>query len=148
EPVTDQVLSLGRGMVATGTVVDSDSQGPIPEAQVSFVMQVSGPNNNVVRSGKTGPDGRFEVKGLAEGTFSLGAGAKGYFAGKAQTVDLTRDGETEFTLTLSQASSISGRVVDSSGTPVAGASVRPNISFSGGGWDPRMGTLGNLSART
>jgi protocatechuate 3,4-dioxygenase beta subunit len=147
--IAEQVLRLGRGMKATGKVVDSETQAPIAEAQVSFLMQINGPNNNSRRSGKTGPGGSFEVKGLGEGAYSLTASAKGYFTSKPQTVAISEEGEKEFTLSLEQGSSISGRVLDSSGSPIPGAAIRPNISFTNGAnWDPRMGSLGNLTART
>jgi uncharacterized GH25 family protein len=153
EKVEGIVLRLPAGFVATGAVVDSETQEPVAEAQVFFDLKSQGKNAvqgpGVRRTGKTGTDGRFEVKGLGEGTYSLSARAKGFLSGSGRQVEISAESEREFSVPIDLGGSISGRVIESTGTPVAGATVRPSVNVtSPEEWNQGFGNVFAISVAT
>ncbi|MGH9360970.1 MAG: carboxypeptidase regulatory-like domain-containing protein, partial [Thermoanaerobaculia bacterium] len=145
--VEGEVIRLPRGLSATGKVVDGLTQAAIAQAVVTFTHESQGSGSVPRRTAQTGPEGTFEVKGLREGKFALAARARGYFSSKPQAVTIAPGGGREFTIPLEAGSSIAGRVLDTAGKPIAGATVRPNPAFSNNqGYDPRFQSLQDANA--
>jgi len=81
------------------------------------------------------PDGRFLLEGIAPGSHRITAKAPGRVEGKA-TVEVASASTTEVTIALELAGIILGRVVDSAGAPVEGATVTwERIAEDGGASD-------------
>src|SRR5262245_64100554 len=103
--------------------------------QMNFI---AGPENRPRAT--TGPDGRFEFKGLAKGDYMLAARKQGF---SEAILDPAKVGEgaEPVELVLSAGASISGLVVDSAGQPAEGyfVQIRPR---SGGGDGPMRGLGG------
>ncbi len=134
EKIEGHEIRLPAGTAVAGSVVDAETQEPVKDAQVFFDLvaqgQASVQGPGMRRTGKTGADGRFGVKGLGEGSYSLSARAQGFLAGKAQTVFVAPDGPKEFMVTLDLGGSIAGRVLDDAGSAVVAATVRPSVSLT------------------
>ena len=130
----------GRGMaVLRGQVVAADSGAPIRRAQV----RVSGVGLRESRVATTDAQGRFEVRELAAGRYTLTASKGGFVTlqygqrrpgesgtplelGDAQTLDKVIVG-------LPRGSVITGRITDEFGEPVVNAAVTAwHYAFVGG----------------
>ncbi len=126
--VEDQVIRLGRGLHATGRLVDSATAEPIAGARVKFHYQNPERRKNEwhlvdEKSANTAPDGAFIVAGLAEGQHEVSCEAKGYFRKKGEHVSVDGRSIEGMELTLDRGGTISGQVLDGEGKPVAGARV-------------------------
>jgi hypothetical protein len=133
EKTTGQVIRLSRGVAAAGKVVDGATGEAVADAQVGF--QPADPQDGgslIVKSGKTGADGMFTVKGLREGNYMVSATAKGYLRSKATVLAIGADGARDLQLSLERGGSIGGRVLGEGDLPVVGATVRLGWTFSGG----------------
>src|SRR5207247_1997604 len=90
---------------------------------------------------QTGPDGRFEFRGLASGDYTLVASKRGYSRDRIDPVKVAegRGGEA-FELVLKPGATISGFVKDRGGNGVPGyrLAARPSGAVSG----PMMGPFG------
>jgi protocatechuate 3,4-dioxygenase beta subunit len=127
---------LQRGLSLIGLVRDENGQ-PIPGAEARLnqtrtfrggrggnVMQLvlaGGPDSR--ERTESGPDGRFEIKGLSAGEYSLTVQKPGY---TEQTLDPVKVGEgaVPVEVTLSAGASISGIVMQPNGNGVEGQLVR------------------------
>lgn len=78
---------------------------------------------SVFRPISSDADGKFEVVGLQPGAYTILASLPGYVLSESDSQPIYRPGET-VTLTLVKGGVITGRVTNSSGDPVVGASVR------------------------
>ncbi|MEW5740727.1 MAG: carboxypeptidase regulatory-like domain-containing protein [Myxococcota bacterium] len=125
EPTVAEV-TLGPGRPLTGRVVDKDTTAPIPGALVTAAASSPGgldkpwrfPQETHVTAQADGL-GRFRVE-LPEGVeVSLQAQAPGY----ARTDSFPGDDSTDVTLQLVRAVRVEGVVVDTTGNPLAGATV-------------------------
>jgi protocatechuate 3,4-dioxygenase beta subunit len=118
------VLDVGARL--TGHVVDT---GGAPAA--SAVVQVGGASveSALIRQAHCDDDGRFELAGLPRTAIHLVASSE-TASSPLVSVDLTDRRERDVTVTLDGDHRITGKVVDSSGAPVAEARVvaRPEIS--------------------
>jgi len=122
-------LTLKTGAVLAGTVLDAQGQ-PLPGARLSVMLRSSDPGIPLgffIAETATGAEGTFELKALPPGRpYYLSAMATGY---GLQTLSIEASHVNDHRrdvgpLRLSPANlSISGRVVDSQGQPVAGATV-------------------------
>lgn len=104
--VTKVVLKAELGATLTGRVVDHEGK-PVEQAIVS----VSGRPQNVV----SGPDGRFEWKGLSPGPTELWAIHQNGAESKHVTATAPA---TDVVLTIPEVARVTGRVVDERGAPV------------------------------
>jgi RNA polymerase sigma factor (sigma-70 family) len=111
-----EVESLGA---ITGTVVRSGR--PVAGADLS----VNGPNDRELAPTRTDAAGRFELRGLRAGPWTLFASSEsaGAFGRAPEIVQLARGATVDVTIELTYAAAIAGTVVDQDGAPVAGVSV-------------------------
>lgn len=117
-----------RGAIV-GRVVRGER--PVPGANLA----ISGPNDSDLGEVRTDGDGRFEVRGLRPGPWTVAASDDRVGAfGTGETVHLARGETKEVTIDLAYAASIAGRVVDQQGKPIAGVAVlfRSTKSDDGG----------------
>jgi protocatechuate 3,4-dioxygenase beta subunit len=116
-------ISLRRGFTARGTVRDSSTAQPVDGASV-FASQEGDESDGGVTSGRTDGTGRFELRGLAPGDYTVRVEARGYLDGRASAQIVPEDAD-HLAFTLEKAGSISGRVLDHAGQPLAGVRVFP-----------------------
>ena len=123
ERVTDQTIRLRRGFAISGSVLEAETRKPVPFAWVTCELADATAGVRILRTGETGTDGRCELEGLVEGTYVLNVTAAGHFLGAPQSVTVSSQGKPQFTVLLDRGGSISGRVIDTSGNPLAGATL-------------------------
>jgi hypothetical protein len=124
--------------VITGTVVDGDSGAPIGGAVVQLNTRVAigaGRGGAVNDQLMTTPDGRFLLRGLPKGPYVLTVRKPGYMNGvpgrrsprstSTQAIELT-DGQriTNLSISMWKYASIIGTIVDETGEPFVGATVK------------------------
>lgn len=118
---------------------------PLPNAS----LFISGPNDRELGDIRSDANGRFEVRGLRPGPWSLYAGddRKGAF-GRGETVHLARGATAEITIDVAYSAAIAGRVVDQNGAPVAGVTVMFNSTKSEDGGITATAEDGSFRAAT
>ncbi len=126
--VADFVLT--RGGVVRGQVIARDSGLPVPNAILDAVASRSWSH------AEAGEDGRFELRGLADGTVTIGARASGYASVTPTVVDLAVDQrQDDVRVSVDAAFSIVGRVVSATdavrGIPGVAVHAMP---FDQGSW--------------
>ena len=114
---------LVSGTEVSGRVTDA-SGAPIAGASVS------GSSGNSSDFATTAADGTYTLDSLALGTVYVNVSANG-FAAQSRSVDISGD-TTGVDFALVKGTLVSGRVTDTSGAPIAGASVSGSGS---GGYD-------------
>ncbi|MEC8493553.1 MAG: carboxypeptidase-like regulatory domain-containing protein, partial [Planctomycetota bacterium] len=124
-------LTLIGPATITGLVVD-DRGEPVPEFEVVAQPAESGVRSE--RASFASDDGRFSFARIGTGEWTLEARAEHMVP--AGGVDVALPGEAGvLTLRLDRAATVTGRVTDPAGAPVADADVRVEESSSGrGGW--------------
>lgn len=136
----DLVLMLSRGLALSGRVVD-DRGAPVTtfEIDVSPVPARDGAwlhgNDGASCSVSGSDDGSFAVEGLSPGQWQVLVAHRGHVDSRPVIVQLPSAGPV--TLVLRRPASVSGTVVDPSGSPVADALVSlavSDASWSEGGW--------------
>lgn len=110
-----------------GVVLGPDGQ-PAPQAQVTAMIQTFGPGASVATmfaTPLTGPDGTFEITGVPERRVTIQATKAGAASSAELQVPALKPGEKrdDVELRLRAPHFIAGRVVDTSGTAVAEASI-------------------------
>jgi len=147
-------IALQRAAAVSGRVTD-EKGAPVAGARVRFVAAQGmrailrgGPAAFLGQPGvATGPDGVFRLRGLApERNRTLEAAKAGYVTAKRHGVTL-KGGEVvkDVALILKRGLEARGRVVDSAGQPIAGASVR--VSRPEGETSRFMFRIGGLEDR-
>jgi hypothetical protein len=101
---------------------------PVAEASIlSFPVSLSGNIESTVTSlfspVISDGDGKFEVTSLRAGAYTISASAPGYVLSDQDSKTFYRPGDT-VTITLVKGGVVTGRVTNSSGDPLVGASVR------------------------
>jgi len=127
------------GGVVTGVVRRADSGAPVPEAQVAIVGETESVDQAMRRATLTDANGRFTVRNIAPGPYTIFVQAEGYFGetaaadGATRTKKYVRADEAQqvdtSVLKLVAGSVISGRVSGPDGQPLAGASVEALKAF-------------------
>ena len=147
-------LDLDESAEIIGTVLDRRTGQPIADATVSLSADLL---SLAPARSRTNEDGTFRVTGLAPGTYWLSLSAEGYVAlsGRSCTVP------SEVELTMDQEAVVSGRVIDSRGFALAGATVEPGhtsmpssrptlltpVGSFGGAVAPTPGPIDNIGVR-
>lgn len=120
-------IPLKPGLTVAGRARDLDSKEPVAGATVLACGPETGFGESACRSGVTGDDGRFEVKGLAAGSVNLEVVAPRYARATRDGVPVVPSkpdaaGSTrETVIFLQPGAAVAGRVVDGNGKPVQGA---------------------------
>jgi carboxypeptidase family protein len=125
----------GRGQQVQGTasirglVTSADTNSPVRRAQV----RATSPDTRSARLSTTDADGRFELRDLPAGRWTISA-AKGGFVTQqfgqrhpfesVEPIDLADGQRFTANFTLSRGSAITGRVSDEFGDPITGARVQ------------------------
>jgi len=121
-------ITLGRAGELRGRVVD-EKGSPLRGASVSAHASREGPSLMYDTEGspdaQTSADGKFELRRLAAGAYTVRATAKDRETAVRQDVEVVpgKPGE-ELEITLGPGESLSGKVVDESGAPIAGARIQ------------------------
>src|SRR5262245_3692018 len=125
----------GRGQQVQGTasirglVTSSDTNSPVRRAQV----RATSPDTRSARLGTTDADGRFELKDLPAGRWTITATKGGFVTQQfgqhhpfeaVEPIDLADGQRFTANFTLSRGSVITGRVSDEFGDPITGARVQ------------------------
>src|SRR5688572_31209882 len=125
----------GRGQQVQGTasirglVTAADTNSPVRRAQV----RATSPETRSARLGTTDADGRFELKDLPAGRWSISATKGGFVAQQfgqrhpfeaVEPIELKDGQRFSANFTLSRGSVITGRVSDEFGDPITGARVQ------------------------
>ncbi len=135
---------MRRGLSVRGVVKDEEGR-PLAGCEVSLSaarsiragrggmqMQLIGPGNQVRR--ETGPDGRFEFRGLKAGEYTLAARRAGFSRASVDPVNVAESKVAEpFELVLRPGSTISGVLRDKSGSGASGWFVSARPAGQGGG---------------
>jgi len=127
-------LTLSRGRAVSGTVVDRDG-APIRDAAVKLTRAAApeGPRLiRVIQAGGSTPvieastddDGRFVIRGLADGKFDLEVRRRGYAPRKLPAIEVgTADSVDVGKLVLDPGETLQGYIRARGGAPVEGADV-------------------------
>ncbi|HEX4454450.1 MAG TPA: carboxypeptidase-like regulatory domain-containing protein [Kofleriaceae bacterium] len=116
-PFAPVELRLEAGAIVVGRVIDR-SEGTALVAAIELRPQG---DDQAPRYARSGDDGVFRIEGVPNGTWIADAFAPGYISPGGVELEAGK-GVPE--LALERGAAIEGRVVDPSGKPIAGASVR------------------------
>jgi len=127
QPVT---IRLEPDAVLRGRVVD-EAGNPVAGARINLRWQAFLPEEPdrpvgqpILRETRSGTDGRFELRGIPEGTSNVSASASGFVALEPLRVELPRPAETgELRLVLERGAALQGRVTTAAGEPVPAVRV-------------------------
>ena len=121
------------GSVVTGIVRRADSNQPIPEAQVAVVAEGQSIEQAMARAVLTDINGRFTVRTVEPGGYTVVVQAEGYLGATGEADGAMRTTRSVYIpegqqidlgiLRLVGGSTISGRIADPNGEPLAGATV-------------------------
>jgi len=140
--IDDLEVVLRRGSVVTGRVTGPDG-APVSGARVQMVEEAGRGSYRMGGSASSDGDGNYRLEGVPEGAHSFAAQGEGL---QRAVRDLeVRTGENRLDFRLEGGHEVSGRVVDSSGQPAAGAMVRLS---STGDRIPTMSRSGRPEARS
>jgi protocatechuate 3,4-dioxygenase beta subunit len=136
ETTPDVDFRIDRGLVLSGRAVEAGTGQPIPGVSITAVRAAGGgPGGFGQAAAVTDADGRFDVAGLALGTYRVQARHPDY-ADASQLVDVQQQ-NAAVEIQLSGGGTLAGLVVSPSGVPVPGASVAVRAGgggrFGGGG---------------
>jgi hypothetical protein len=118
ETLKGLVLTVDVGGQIVGQVLEADEQ-PVSDAVVTAVEVTT---QRVLGQVAVGPEGRFQLDGLPAGNYTAVA-RSGQRMAQASGLHLDSGDQAQATIHLG-AATVAGRVVDGSGGPVAGATVR------------------------
>jgi len=127
-PAAGVTLSLeGQGRAVAGTVTRAGK--PVAQATVRVAAEAGGPE----RQTRTGPDGRFAVSGLGEGTYALRADSTPFVSATARGVTSSA---AAITLELNEGGWLVGKVTEDGARPAAAVLVRAEDQALPAGDDP------------
>jgi protocatechuate 3,4-dioxygenase beta subunit len=101
-----------------GRVVDASSGAPVPR------LRVLARSGGLLFQGRSGPDGRYEIGGLAGRTYRLAVDDAAFVPWSRDSMRVAPGESKSEDVVLTRAASLSGRVVDASGVPIEGATGR------------------------
>ncbi len=120
-------LRLRPGPAISGTVIEEGTRRPVAGARV-LAYAVTGSTRfarrRAERAARTDARGRFRLAGLTPARYAIEAVRDGYLTAAIAGVNSAAQSVPVANLALRKAASISGRVTDEKGQPVAAARVR------------------------
>ena len=120
-------LKLRPGTAVSGTVIEEGTRHPVAGARVSAYAAAGFARfarRRAERATRTDARGRFRLAGLAPSRYTIEAARDGYLTASIAGVNAAAQSAPPANLALRKAASISGRVTDEKGQPVAAARVR------------------------
>jgi len=135
-PAQNVTIEVPVGGRITGRVVDKVTHKPISSFQAGVTTSRGGGGMVVMMPPMLKPftsdDGTFALDNIKPGPVQVVAMAAGYTTGRAATVEV-EDGKTvsDVEVPLETGAKLVGHVTDSSGAPIAGVSVRPDMMGGG-----------------
>src|SRR5204862_170270 len=121
-----------------GVVVKSGTSDPIAKAVVEIQRVDREAEAREPQVVITGADGRFSLRELASGRYSLSVSRTGYIAGQPREVTVENGrSPKDLRVSLTATGAISGHVYDGTGEPVANVSVQA-LKYS---WSEGAATL-------
>ncbi|MFQ5654489.1 MAG: carboxypeptidase regulatory-like domain-containing protein, partial [Planctomycetota bacterium] len=136
-------LALAEGVALLGKVVDEAGR-PVAGANVTARVERERFSFGIDAGpwARTDASGRFELEGLAEGSYEVKCSAPGYSQPPAQNVSIGA-GEAEMVVfTLTTGLVYEGVVVDERGDPVSGAFVNLRSESGRGSWSSGQSDAG------
>ncbi|NVB37592.1 carboxypeptidase regulatory-like domain-containing protein [Pseudenhygromyxa sp. WMMC2535] len=129
--LADATWEVSEGLALRGLVVD-DAGEVVADVDVwaQPVSEGEGARERSTRGGsRTDTDGSFVIAGLLPGRYEVNAGGRGWGGGRPspeQPVSVTLDNESVdgLRLVLPAVGGVRGRVIDTSGQPVAGVDIQ------------------------
>jgi protocatechuate 3,4-dioxygenase beta subunit len=119
-------LALKRGSAIAGTIIEESTRQPVAGVRVSAYAATgfgAFARRRAERSARTDQRGRYRIAGLAPARYLVEATRDGYLS--SSIVGFNAGGPSPAAnLALRKAATITGRVTDEKGQPVAGARVR------------------------
>lgn len=116
-----------KALVSVEGIVRDENGTPLPQARVMVSRYKGGEGVGLSRVDETntGNDGRFSFVDLTPGMYRFQAELRGFQGGRKETtlVALSGESQEEIVLVMSSGMSISGRILDSLGAPIAGAQI-------------------------
>jgi uncharacterized GH25 family protein len=131
-PARDLLIEVPVGGRITGHVVDRATHRPITSFQAGISTSRGGGGMMVMTPPITKPftsdDGSFTLENIKPGPTQVVAMAPGYTTGRAATVEV-EDGKTvsDIEVPLEAGAKLVGKVTDSSGSPLSGVTIRPEM---------------------
>jgi RNA polymerase sigma-70 factor (ECF subfamily) len=124
QPADDIVLTVERALAIAGTVKLAGG-GPVAKASVTLHL-VGDVRNETWRWTNSDAEGRFRIGGLASGAYVVSVTQPGDGSTSARPWESNgvEAGTADLVVEMESAASISGRVVDPAGKPVASCSVQ------------------------
>lgn len=125
EPVSASAWEVDPGLAMSGLVVDDDAK-PVAGASVRARPKTEDPRARQPHGlTRTGPDGRWEIRGVPAGTYDVTADKIGFQPSDATTVALVEGtAPDDAQLVVDHGATIRGSVVDEAGGVVSGVSIR------------------------
>ncbi len=120
-------LKLRPGTAISGTVIEEGTRRHVAGARVSAYAATGltrFARRHTERAARTDARGRFRLAGLAPARYAIEAVRDGYLTAAIARVNAAAPSAPVANLALRKAASISGRVTDEKGQPVAAARVR------------------------
>lgn len=103
-----------------GRVIDAETREAVTEFR--FSVESTQPGTSGIHRGQSSSDGTFTVE-IPAGTYRVSAGAKNFVSSEPAEVRVVENETATVDVPLSRGVTITGRVTDESGLPVAGAMV-------------------------
>ena len=124
-------ITLRRGATVEGRVVSAQGE-PVPGAHVGILQQFEGdPMRNMFSMVETDGDGHYRLEGVPLGPLDLEANHRSH-ARTVRSLEV-QPGSNRLDFTLEGGLEVSGRVLSTTGEPIAGAAIRLRTTGGPGG---------------
>lgn len=121
ESKEDVVLRLDEGATIAGRAFTSPNDAPVTGAKIGLHQEHRG----AVREAWSDDDGHYELAGVPPGVYTMAVDASDARLAEPITVTVAARERRTVDLSLERGATLEGRVTDSGGTPVVGATIQP-----------------------